>query len=97
MAYPNGAIMSPARAQIKFNFVSAYHGSANVYAGEQMPSEKVYVNAGILICPLSVSEMDTFTAKDWPTIGGLENGLTYTWRGWFTYTPFDAKYWNYNY
>lgn len=82
--YPNGVRMAPLSAQRQWDFTAAYGGSPNVYYGETAPAPCQYLWTGIVVAPLRVSAMDTFTAQDWP--GLWEPGFTYAWVGRFTYS-----------
>lgn len=85
--YPDGVRMSPVAAQRQFDYTAAYKGSPNVYYGEIAPHCE-YIYVGIVVAPLHVATLDTFTASDWP--GVLEAGFTYAWVGRFTYTAIAA-------
>ncbi len=85
--YPNGVWTNPVAAQQRWNYTAAYHGSPNVYYGETAPCRE-YQRVGIVVAPLHVAAMDTFTAADWPSV--LEAGFSYAWVGRFTYTAVAA-------
>lgn len=85
LQYPHGVEIAPYAAQQRWDQTVAYGGSPNVYYGPIGPPLQTYQGAGIVVAPLKVAQMATFTADDWPGIG-LEPGAVYVWIGRFVYT-----------
>ncbi|HYM24966.1 MAG TPA: hypothetical protein VEU08_17235 [Vicinamibacterales bacterium] len=81
--FPNGFAQPPLVAQHAFDYTEAYHGSPNVYLPPGTSSTS-YHGVGILIAPLNVAGMTTFTAADWPD-SGLQPNTDYSWIGQFDY------------
>lgn len=77
--YPGGTSMPPLTAQNTFDYTHEYGGSPNVYFGEVAPKCE-YILVGIVVAPLGVAGMQTFTSRDWPV---MEPGYTYEWHGRF--------------
>ncbi len=86
--YPTGIHTTPLDAQAHWNYTATYQGSPNVYYGPTAPHCE-YPGVGIVVAPVRVAGMFTFTAADWPGIG-LDPGVTYTWLGRFVYTAAAA-------
>lgn len=84
-SWPNGVFLSPVEAQHDYDFTASYKGTPNVYAGTQSPACNSYNGVGIVIAPLSVASVRTFTAAQWPTLTGLDPTATYQWVGRFVY------------
>lgn len=82
--YPQGVHVPPAAAQARWDYTAAYGGSPNVYLGPVSGPCQQYYNTGIVIAPVKVAQLPTFTAEDWPGIG-LEPGRVYEWVGRFTF------------
>lgn len=78
--------IAPLDAQRQWDFTATYGGSPNVYFGDTAPHCGQYTQTGIVVAPRAVAGMAQFTAADWPTLTGLEPGVTYRWVGLFVYS-----------